>query len=270
MPRIAKDKTEKEEKSNNLTSKKTKTLKKETNKISKSKKEENKSSKPKKEIIKKSNSKKETKINSKTKTPTKKTPSKKSKKNTDNLKLDIIEYYDLPYKYGHTIVKILAQTPKTLFVYWEISNKDIEKYKKKFGEDFFNITKPILIVRNTTLKKTYEVEINDFANCWYLNIEDSDCKYDIELARKFISSPLYSKNKENDYLHITKSNLLRSPNNHILFEKLLNSVTFKNIKTGETIVKDVESYEFLKNVYNFYKNLYKDELSNPSSGFVIY
>ena len=34
MPRIAKDKTEKEEKSNNLTSKKTKTLKKETNKIS--------------------------------------------------------------------------------------------------------------------------------------------------------------------------------------------------------------------------------------------
>ena len=256
MPRIAKDKTEKEEKSNNLTSKiSKKSSKKEENKTSKSKKESSKASKP----------KKETKINSKTKTPT-----KRNKKNANNLKLDIIEYYDLPYKYGHTLVKLLAQTPKTLFVYWEISNKDVEKYRKKFGEDFFNITKPILIVRNVTLKKTYEVEINDFANCWYLNIEDPDCKYDIELARKFISSPLYSKHKEDDYLRIAKSNSLRSPNNHILFEKLLNSVTFKNIKTGETIVKDAESYEFLRDIYSFYKTLYKDELSNPSSNFVIY
>ena len=37
------------------------------------------------------------------------------------------EYYDLPYKYNKTVVKILAQTPKTLFVYWEISDKDREK-----------------------------------------------------------------------------------------------------------------------------------------------
>ena len=31
--------------------------------------------------------------------------------------VSIVEYYDLPYKYGHTLIKLLAQTPKTLFVY---------------------------------------------------------------------------------------------------------------------------------------------------------
>lgn len=201
---------------------------------------------------------------------TKKNPAKKHKKNKILPKLDIIEYYDLPYKYGHTIVKLLAQTPKTLFVYWEISDKDIEKYKNKFGDDFFNLTKPILIVRNLTLNTTYEVEINDFANCWYLNIETPDCKFDIELARKFISSPLYSKYKKNDYLYIAKSNSLTSPNNHILFEKLMDSITLKNTKTGERIVKDIKSYSFLKDLYNFYKDIYKDELLNPSSNFLIY
>ena len=36
----------------------------------------------------------------------------------------LLEYYDLPYRYNETIVKILAQTPKKLFVYWDISDKD--------------------------------------------------------------------------------------------------------------------------------------------------
>ena len=43
------------------------------------------------------------------------------------------EYYDLPYFYGQTVVKILAQTPNTLFVYWDISEKDREKFKQEFG-----------------------------------------------------------------------------------------------------------------------------------------
>ena len=36
----------------------------------------------------------------------------------------MLEYYDLPYRYNQTIVRILAQTPTTLFVYWDISDDD--------------------------------------------------------------------------------------------------------------------------------------------------
>ena len=41
------------------------------------------------------------------------------------------EYYDLPYRYNKTVVKILAQTPTNLFVYWEISDDDREKLKEQ-------------------------------------------------------------------------------------------------------------------------------------------
>lgn len=202
---------------------------------------------------------------------TKKTKSATSAKSkTNSAEIEILEYYDLPYKYGNTLVKLLAQTPKTLFVYWEISDLDIANYKEKYGDNFFFITKPILIVHNLTLDETYEVEINDFANCWYLNIENADCKYDIELARKFIQSPITKTAKKNEYLFISKSNDLTAPNDHILLEKLVNFVTFRDVSTGEHIKKNIKSFKFLNDLYEFYKNMYKDEiLNNPSSNFSI-
>ena len=47
-------------------------------------------------------------------------------------------------------VKILYQTPDTLFVYWDIADSDRENYIKHYGENFFNITRPVLIVQNDT------------------------------------------------------------------------------------------------------------------------
>lgn len=214
----------------------------------------------------------------KTTSSTKKTTAKSAKttrkkavstKKEDFSNIEIIEYYDLPYKYGNTIVKLLAQTPKTLFVYWEISDDDIENFKLKYGDDFFKVTMPILIVHNLTLNKTSEVEVNDFANCWYLNTEDADCKYDIELARKYIN-PSSSKNvsQDKDYLFVAKSNNLESPNDHIMFEKLTDEVIFRNYKTNEIVKENIKSFKFLKDIYKFYQNMYKDELlTNPSSKF---
>lgn len=197
------------------------------------------------------------------------TSKKKTEKTAEAEKtpVQIVEYYDLPYTYGNTMVKLLAQTPKTLFVYWEVSDLDIKNFKEQYGEDFFNITKPVLIVRNLTLNKTTEIEINDFANCWYLSTEDSDCKFDIELARKFIKDSNNTK-LENSYLPIAKSNNLQAPNDHIMFEKLSNFITFTDTSTGETIKKNIKSFNFLKDLYKFYKDMYNDEiLKNPSSNF---
>ena len=201
-------------------------------------------------------------------TTRKKSTSTKKVNETENSPVQITEYYDLPYKYGNTVVKILAQTPKTLFVYWEVSDVDIENMKKNYGENFFEITKPIIIVHNITLDKTYEVEINDFANCWYLNTEDSDCKFDIELARRFIKDSSTSIDNNSDYLYIAESNELEAPNDHILFEKIKEFVIFRNTNNDNVIKKSVKSFKFLKDIYKFYKDMYDDEiLKNPSSQF---
>ena len=183
----------------------------------------------------------------------------------------LAEYYDLPYRYNETTVKILAQTPTTLFVYWDISDEDRQTLLEKHGENMFYETKPILIVHNTTKNYSFEVEINDFANSWYIRTQEPDCSYIIELGRKPISNP-------NEYIYIRSSNNIISPNNHILFEKAnLGNVLFRNVKTNVLSSKDFGSLRFINdidklygNIYDVYSRLYKDEtldeLLMPSSG----
>ena len=200
----------------------------------------------------------------------------KTRKVSADKKLDFVEYYDLPYRYNQTVVRLLAQTPNTLFIYWDISDTDRENFKKQYGDNFFEKTRPILIIYNDTMQYSYEVEINDFANSWYLHVKDSDCHYRIELARKPI--PEYTKNEPiplPDYFYITISNPLVSPNDHILFTQ--ENILIRNIKTNEQHSKPISSLKVknsmqkIYNIHDLYKKFYKEEdnfydLSNPSSG----
>lgn len=229
---------------------------------------------------KKSTVKKSTTASTKKKSTTKKASSKKAtspKKTTKNIKkAEILEYYDLPYRYNETTVKVLAQTPNTLFVYWDISDDDKKSYIEKYGEYFFNNTKPVLVVHNKTNNSTFEVDINDFANSWYLHVVDGDCDYQIDLGRRPINNYV---SIENDYLYVTSSNEMETPNDHILFDHLNNNIYFKNVKTNTTSKKDIANLSLLKkiskisDIKDFYQALYPEEminferldLSNPSS-----
>ena len=298
MPRKSKEKTELDEKiSINKTEKKatpkTKNkeeaiVKKETTKKAPSKKSESKKSSVKeastkkiakkgpakntKESVKKESTK-EGKISSK---PTLKSAEKKATSKSKKVKnpIEIIEYYDLPYRYDKTIIKLLAQTPTSLFVYWDISDEDKNNFIIQYGENFFKETKPVLLIHNETMNYTFEVEINDFANSWYLKVNDANCTYKIELGRKYYNKP---SNKNSDYIYITSSNELKAPNNHILFNNL-SSVYFKNVKTNEKTKIEISNIKTLKNIgkiyniYDLYKKIYSEEnidiigLYNPSSG----
>lgn len=238
-------------------------------------KKETKDTKPKtstKKVAKSNNKKTEkakkntTKPNSTTKKSTVSTKKTSTKKSNTKKETSTGEYYDLPYKYNKTMVKVLAQTPTTLFIYWEISDDDIENYKKEYGENFFETTKPVLIVHNNTLNYSFEVEINDFANSWYLHIDNSKSDYTIELGRRPIK---YNENFKKDYLYITASNTIEAPNDHILFNPSQKMIYFKNIKTNKTTAKDISTLSFIQNmgkvydIYDLYKDIYQE--INPSS-----
>ena len=242
-----------------------------------------------KTVVKKNTDKKTTTKKSAAKaTPVKKTTAKKiatkkaTAKKSDTAKkaatkktskrIDILEYYDLPYRYNQTIVKILAQTPTTLFIYWDISDEDRENYKKQFGENFFETTKPVLKIFNDTMNYNFEIEINDFANSWYLHIADSKCDYRVELGRRPIYNP--ADIGGTDYVYISSSNEIEAPNDRILIDKVQNMVYFRNVKTNQLIGRSFASLSLLRNmgkiynIYDLYKELYKDEnLYNPSSKF---
>ena len=178
-------------------------------------------------------------------------------------KVSVVEYYDLPYRYNQTVVKILAQTPNILFVYWDISDYDRNNFVSQYGENFFNNTVPVLLVINKTMNYSYEVQINDFANSWYLHVNDANCEYQVELGRR---------NKENhqnyysNYYYVTTSNNLDMPNDHILLDNIPHNVLFKNVKTQELVEKPIANIEFLKEFaknkefYKYFKELLNGEL----------
>ena len=202
------------------------------------------------------------------------------------------EYYDLPFRYNQTVVKILAQTPKNLFIYWEISDEDRKNLKNQYGEYFFEITKPVLVVHNETLNYSFEVDIDDFANSWYLHVNDSNSEYKIELGRRPIPVnynyiPNYDIQKngpieeiKTPYIYISSSNELDAPNDRILYNKI-QKVYFRNVKTNELIERDISDFPSIYkdgifiNIYKLYQELYKEEIKNdsfnllnPSSGNV--
>lgn len=270
MPKKSKEELENIEVKSNIkkttTKKKTTTTTKTTTKAKTTKKADI----PKATSTKKTSTVKKAPTAKKTSTTKNKTTKKTIKQ---KITTNIVEYYDLSQKYNKTIVKILAQTPKTLFIYWEISDDDIEKFKKDYGENFFEATKPVLIVHNDTLNYSFEVEINDFANSWYLHVNDSRSDYRIELGRRPFQ---VNENIKTDYIYITSSNEIESPNDHILFNNSQKMVYFRNVKTNKETAKPFASLSFIKNmgkiyeIYDLYQELYKNEeniedLTNPSS-----
>ncbi len=181
----------------------------------------------------------------------------------------VLEYYDLPYKYNKTVIKALAQNPNTLFVYWEISDEDVQNIKDKFGEDIFYTTKPVLIIHNLTDKYSFEIDINDFANNWYIHVNDTKCQYVIELGRRAKEGEV--NHFPDNYLYVTSSNMIESPNDHVLFydSEQFRQVRFKNIHTNKYTTRVIKP--FLKNMYELYRSLHLDkenvsfDFKNPSS-----
>lgn len=276
MPRKTKEQKElendiKEPKKANTTKKKSTTTKTKTTTSKNSKSSTTKKG----SATKKTSTKKSAETNKKSTTKKKTSSTKKTTKTSENKKVEIVEYYDLPYRYNQTIVKVLAQTPTNLFIYWDISDEDRKNFEKKYGENFFETTRPILIVHNDTLNYSFEVEINDFANSWYLHVADSKCDYRIELGRRSI---IKSEQLNEDYIHIYTSNEIESPNNKILFDKNQRMVYFRDVKTGIETEKSIHTLSFIRNmgkiydIYDLYKVIYQNEnieeiydLSNPSS-----
>lgn len=202
----------------------------------------------------------------------------------------LLEYYDLPYRYNETVVRILAQTPRRIFVYWDISNEDREKYIATFGENFFNETYPVLLLYNEDKKYIKEVVVNDFANSWYIDIDNPKTKYSVQLGRKFRNKPQIINiakmveehiDLQNDYLPVVNSNKIEAPNDRILFDHFRRSVKFRNVKTGQESIKDLGLFvEKISKAYDTssFKEIFKEmnpredmlddrfDFDNPTSG----
>ncbi len=175
----------------------------------------------------------------------------------------ISEYYEIPQKYNETSIRVLAQNPKKLFVYWEISNDTISKYLDEYGNTFYTHTTPILILENKEKNHCFEIEIDGYATSWYLDIDDSSNTYSVTYARKVSNDIVSTKNinilKSGHIIPFAKSNYIISPNGHILYNNS-NNILFKNVSTNDEYTIPLVSV--LKSSNNIYSNItgFKEEI----------
>jgi len=117
---------------------------------------------------------------------------------------------DIPDNYGDTYINAIPRDPEWVFVYWEISESSKNQLKNKIGEFLYNSSKRILRLYDITeigkdiSKATsyFDIEINEYANNWYIRVPEGGKKYIIELG--ILTS-------QGNFFSVARSNIVNVP-----------------------------------------------------------
>lgn len=157
------------------------------------------------------------------------------------------------FNYNETILKILISEIDTIFVYWHISEEYNNKFKERYGKDFFDKTKEKLILRNIKRGKEQEIELEDNTNNYYIKFGYANSIYQVEITRVGI------ENNE-DYGYSIISNKIRTPNIKILLSNYKeNSIKFKNLKYNIES-SETKYYKKSKDNKDILEKLYENQI----------
>ena len=132
------------------------------------------------------------------------------------------EYFDVPFRYNETCIKLIFQNPYTLYAFWDVSDEDEKKYIEKYGEHSYYNSRIYLEVSNLDNGKKFEIDVNPFAKSWFIHIYEPNCKYAVKLCRTI----------NNEKVDIAASNSLMVPTNAPHFPPDT-TFTFVNNKTND-------------------------------------
>ena len=119
---------------------------------------------------------------------------------------DFLELYE---RYSESRVTLLPVEPYLIHAYWEVSHNDIEKAKKRLGNDykksqavlrFYDVTN--IIFDGTNAHGTFDVDIDLQSKNWYIDLWSPDKSYFVDLG---------FKTSDGFFLPITRSNVARTP-----------------------------------------------------------
>jgi hypothetical protein len=97
---------------------------------------------------------------------------------------------EIPDSYNETYMRAMPRDPQWLFAYWEISEATRKQLRSKMGESAFSSAKRILRLLDVTdlaydgsnAERYNDIEINESANNWYVQVPESGRTYVLELG----------------------------------------------------------------------------------------
>ena len=162
------------------------------------------------------------------------------------------------FNYNENILRILISSIDRILVYWNISKEYNDYLKKIYGEDFFDKTKEVLILKNLTNNTDKRIELTEYTNNYYVKYNYSNAIYQVELVR-------IGKEDNKVYKYKLISNIVKTPRIKVGLDKYKEeNIIFRCLESGQLIKRiDQNSKERTE---EFYKekimpswNVYKKE-----------
>jgi hypothetical protein len=107
-----------------------------------------------------------------------------------------------------TEIVLLIKNPFWLYTYWNIYEETVENFELINGKNSWNSSQPFLRVYNHSTNYMYDIQINDFANSWYIKVDNPNNHYSIKFGRKFSCGK---------FIEIITSNTVLTPPNDVSY-----------------------------------------------------
>jgi hypothetical protein len=143
---------------------------------------------------------------------------KEIESNEDNLEiplkpLDVPQRLQLPTSYDLDCLCAMVRNPKTVYLYWELSNTRKSFLEKNFGTDWSSIPKYLKIYHVTSIifnghnaLREFEVPLPEMTNNWFITELEPNQTYVVELG---------IKTENGSFFTILRSNPIDTPRNNI-------------------------------------------------------
>jgi len=116
---------------------------------------------------------------------------------------------DLPYQYDRDRIVLQVRDPRWIHAYWEISASMIERLKNNLRDDFFDAKRVLrvydvsdIIFNGENAHRFFDIQVNEFANNWYINTEGPDRSWCVDFGLLLVSGR---------FVTILRSNTVRTP-----------------------------------------------------------
>ena len=147
------------------------------------------------------------------------------------------------YNYDKTFLKVIVSGVDKVLAYWNITSEFDNEFKKKYGKDFLDKTKTILVLKNNSVVED-TIELKEYTNNYYIKYRYSNAIYTVELKKVGIDD-------DKDYGYKLISNKIQTPLIKVGLEKYNpQNVNFKNVKTGEKVETPQIDKEIIEELYS--------------------
>jgi len=116
---------------------------------------------------------------------------------------------ELPAGYKENRMVLLTRDPWWIHTYWELSPFFLEKIKNDLREEFFNAKRVLrvydvtnIVFDGTNAHRYFDVEINDYANNWYIDTAGPGRSWCVDLGLKLASGK---------FITLLRSNVVSTP-----------------------------------------------------------